>query len=78
MRRTLPDKPPASRIPEHDLAAAAYAIKAVQAAVPSAEREKARQAQRAWQHAQLPAQVRVLVIEDQQRRNEICWSVFGS
>jgi hypothetical protein len=29
-----------------------------------------------WQRDQLPEEVRDLVIEDQRRRNPICWSVF--
>lgn len=65
-----------AHVPEHDLGAAAYAIKAAQAAAPPAEREKTRRLECAWQRAQLPPQVRDLVIDDQQRRNDICWSVF--
>lgn len=66
-----------AHVPEHDLGAAAYAIRAAQSAVPPAERERARRREWAWQHSQLPPQVHDLVIEDQRRRNEICWSVFG-
>ncbi len=65
-----------AHVPEHDLGAAAYAIKAAQAAVPPAESEQARRRECRWQRAQLPPQVRDLVIDDQRRRNEICWSVF--
>jgi hypothetical protein len=65
-----------AHVPEHDLGAAAYAIKAAQAAAPPAQRVQARRLERAWQRTQLPPQVRDLVIEDQQRRNEICWSLF--
>jgi hypothetical protein len=61
-------------VAEHDLGAAAYAIKAVQAADPSAA--DARRAERDWQRHQLPERVRTLVLEDQARRNSICWSVF--
>lgn len=67
-----------AHVPEHDLGAAAYAIKAAQAAAPPAEREKARRLECAWQRAQLPAEVRDLIIDDQQRRNDICWSVFDN
>ena len=67
-----------AHVPEHDLGAAAYAIKAAQAAAPPAEREKARRLECAWQRAQLTPQVRDLVIDDQQRRNDICWSVFDN
>ena len=61
-------------VPEHDLGAAAYAIKAVQTADPS--NVNAGRLERDWQREQLPDQVRALVLEDQVRRNAICWSVF--
>jgi immunity protein 5 of polymorphic toxin system len=67
-----------AHVPEHDLGAAAYAIKAAQAAVPPAESESARRAECRWQRAQLPPQLRDLVLDDQRRRNEICWSVFDT
>jgi hypothetical protein len=61
-------------VAEHDLGAAAYAIKAVVAAdrgdVDAGRRE------RDWQREQLDPKVRSLVLEDQARRNAICWSVF--
>ncbi|MFC7490692.1 MULTISPECIES: putative immunity protein [unclassified Knoellia] len=66
-----------AHVPEHDLGAAAYAIKAVGAAVASAEREEAMRRECQWQRDQLPARVRDLVLEDQERRNDICWSVFA-
>jgi hypothetical protein len=61
-------------VAEHDLGAAAYAIKAVQTADPS--NINARRLERDWQRDQLPEQIRALVLEDQVRRNAICWSVF--
>ena len=61
-------------VAEHDLGAAAYAIKAVQAAHP--DQVNARRLERDWQRDQLPERVRTLVLEDQVRRNAICWSVF--
>ena len=67
-----------AHVPEHDLGAAAYAIKAAQAAVSPAESEQTRRRECLWQRAQLPPQVRDLVIDDQRRRNEICWSVFDT
>lgn len=67
-----------AHVPEHDLGAAAYAIKATRAAVPPAEREQASRRECAWQRSQLPPQVHDLVIEDQRRRNGICWSVFDA
>ena len=61
-------------VAEHDLGAAAYAIKAVQAASP--DDPSARRRERDFQREQLPEAVRALVLEDQARRNAICWSVF--
>jgi hypothetical protein len=61
-----------AHVAEHDLGAAAYAIKAVRAAsgIDAGRRECA------WQRERIPAAVRALVLEDQERRNSICWSVF--
>ena len=61
-------------VAEHDLGAAAYAIRAARAAAGAAE---AGLAECAWQREQLPDAVRELVLEDQARRNAICWSVFS-
>jgi hypothetical protein len=61
-----------AHVAEHDLGAAAYAIKAVRAA----EDDAAARRERDWQRDQLPDAVRDLVLDDQQRRNAICWSVF--
>lgn len=63
-------------VAEHDLGAAAYAIKAVVAAAPAGDGESARRRECAWQRQRLPDEVNGLVIEDQLRRNELCWSVF--
>lgn len=65
-----------AHVAEHDLGAAAYAIKAVRAAAPAGEAEAAGRLECRWQRDLLPAAVRDLVLEDQQRRNAICWSVF--
>ena len=43
-----------AHVAEHDLGAAAYAIKAAQAAVPPAESDQVRRRECAWQRAQLP------------------------
>lgn len=64
-------------VAEHDLGAAAYAIKAAVAAAPPDAAEAARAGECAWQRERLPDAVRALVLEDQVRRNDICWSVFG-
>ncbi|WP_366464208.1 putative immunity protein [Pseudactinotalea suaedae] len=63
-------------VAEHDLGAAAYAIKPVQAAAPQGRAYAAGLQERDWQREQLPAAVRDLVIEDQEQRNDICWCVF--
>lgn len=63
-------------VAEHDLGAAAYAIKAARSANP--EDPAAGQAERDWQRDKLPDQVRQLVLTDQRRRDSICWFVFGT
>ncbi|MDN6134170.1 MAG: hypothetical protein L0J03_08705 [Brevibacterium sp.] len=63
-------------VAEHDLGAAAYAIKAARGANP--EDPAAGRHERDWQREQLPDQVRRLVLADQSRRNSICWFVFGT
>lgn len=65
-----------AHVPEHDLGAAAYAIRAVQASVPQAAAQEAGGTECRWQRDQLPAEVRDLVLDDQRRRNEICWFAF--
>ena len=65
-----------AHVPAHELGAAAYAIKAVQAAAPKGEGERAGQLECLWQRDQLPEAIRALVLDDQRLRNEICWSVF--
>jgi hypothetical protein len=61
-------------VPEHDLGAAAYAIEAVRAAGTAGS--TAARLERDWQRERLPERIRALVIEDQVRRNAICWSAF--
>jgi 8-oxo-dGTP pyrophosphatase MutT (NUDIX family) len=63
-------------VAEHDLGAAAYAIKAVRAGSP--DDPTIGVAERDWQRRQLHERVRDLVLEDQARRNYLCWSVFGA
>lgn len=64
-------------VAEHELGAAAYAIKAVQAATTPEEALLAGIRERDWQRDQLPPEIRELVLEDQSRRNDICWSLFS-
>jgi hypothetical protein len=65
-----------SHVPAHELGAAAYAIRAARAAAPEGEREQTGRRECQWQRAQLPGEIRGLVLDDQRLRNEVCWSVF--
>jgi thymidine phosphorylase len=65
-----------AHVAAHDLGAAAYAIRAVQAAAPDGAGERAGRSECQWQRDRLPPAIRALVIDDQRVRNEICWSVF--
>ena len=60
-----------AHVAAHDLGAAAYAIRAALEQSPEAGR-----AERAWQRGQLPEGLRALVLDDQRRRNALCWGVF--
>jgi hypothetical protein len=60
----------------HELGAAAYAIRAARAVAPENERDEAGRLECQWQRAQLPDNIRELVLDDQRLRNEVCWSVF--
>jgi hypothetical protein len=65
-----------SHVPAHELGAAAYAIRAAREAAPEGEQEQAALLECRWQRAQLPGEIRELVLDDQRLRNEVCWSVF--
>jgi hypothetical protein len=65
-----------AHVAAHELGAAAYAIKAVRAAVSKGESERAGRLECQWQREQLPDAIRELVLDDQRLRNDICWSVF--
>ena len=65
-----------AHVAAHELGAAAYAIKAARAAAPPGESVAAGRLECRWQRAQLPAEIRELVLDDQRLRNDICWSVF--
>jgi len=60
----------------HELGAAAYAVKAARAAAPDGEREAAGRRECQWQRAQLPSEIRELVLDDQRLRNDRCWFAF--
>ncbi|MBA4385144.1 MAG: hypothetical protein C0410_10450 [Anaerolinea sp.] len=65
-----------AHVAAHELGAAAYAIKAAQAAAPESECKQAGLRECHWQREQLPVEIRELMLDDQRLRNEICWSVF--
>lgn len=65
-----------AHVAAHELGAAAYAIKAACAAAPEGEGESTGQFECRWQREQLPDEIRELVLDDQRRRNDVCWSVF--
>ena len=60
----------------HELGAAAYAVRAVRAAAPDGEGDEAGRRECRWQRAQLPDEIRQLVLDDQRLRNELCWFAF--
>ena len=60
----------------HELGAAAYAIKAARAAGTEDDRMEAGRLECQWQRAQLPREIRDLVLDDQRLRNELCWFAF--
>lgn len=61
---------------DHELGGAAYAIRAVRAVSVREEREEAGRAECRWQRAQLPEEIRELVLDDQRLRNKKLWSLF--
>jgi hypothetical protein len=65
-----------AHVAAHELGAAAYAIRAAVASVPRSEADAARLTERDWQRAQLPEEIRELVLDDQRLRSPICWNVF--
>lgn len=65
-----------AHVAAHELGAAAYAIKAVHAAAPEAEREKVRYQECLWQREQLPMEIKDLVLDDERFRNRVCWFMF--
>jgi hypothetical protein len=61
-----------AHVAAHELGAAAYAIKAVRAA----GGDGAGKRECEWQRLRLPDAIRLLVIDDERIRNELCWNVF--
>jgi hypothetical protein len=60
----------------HELGAAAYAIRAARSAAPEDELEAAGRLECQWQRAQLPHEIRELVLDDERLRNALCWFAF--
>lgn len=65
-----------AHVAAHELGAAAYAIKAMQAAASKDKRIEAGRQECHWQHEQLPNEIRELVLDDERLRNDVCWGVF--
>lgn len=65
-----------AHVAAHELGAAAYAIRAARAAASKEDRLAAGRLECQWQRAQLPSEIRELVLDDQRLRNEYCWFVF--
>lgn len=61
---------------DHELGAAAYAIKAVRLSSTDTEAIAACEGECEWQREQLPEAIRELVLSDMEQRNKKLWSVF--
>lgn len=61
---------------DHELGAAAYALRAILAATGPDDGEAALRRERDWQRANLPEEIRELVLDDQRLRNKKLWSLF--
>ena len=61
---------------DHELGAAAYAIRAVRAASPADMRDEAGRSECEWQRKRLPEAIRALVLSDESLRNQKLWSLF--
>ena len=61
----------------HELGAAAYAVRAARAAAATEdEGVAAGRLECQWQRAQLPHEIRELVLDDERLRNALCWFAF--
>ena len=65
-----------AHVAAHELGAAAYAVRAACAAAAKDEGDEAGRVECRWQRAQLPLEIRDLVLDDQRLRNELCWFAF--
>jgi hypothetical protein len=62
---------------DHELGAAAYAIKAVRLASSESDAMAVGERECRWQREQLPEAIRELVLSDQVQRNKKLWSIFS-
>ena len=60
----------------HELGAAAYAVRAARASAREGQGDAAGRLECQWQRAQLPDEIRELVLDDERLRNELCWFAF--
>jgi len=61
---------------DHELGAAAYAIRAVRAVSAADTRDEAGRIECQWQREHLPQAIRALVLSDEDLRNKKLWSLF--
>ncbi|GAB2787414.1 hypothetical protein GCM10027275_35180 [Rhabdobacter roseus] len=66
-----------AHVAAHALGAAAYAIRAMGEAAGVGEKDDLARKECQWQRDQLPEAIRDLVLDDQKKRNHLCWFVFG-
>ncbi len=66
----------AAHMADHELGAAAYAIKAVKEASAVNERDKDGEKEKEWQREILSEEIKELVLSDQKNRNKKFWSLF--
>ncbi|HTX79554.1 MAG TPA: hypothetical protein VMC62_07795 [Longilinea sp.] len=62
---------------DHELGAAAYAIKAVRLASPKVDEKAVGERECQWQRERLPETIRELVLSDEERRNKKFWYLFN-
>src|SRR5262249_51649171 len=66
-----------ARMADHELGAAAYAIRAVRLASAACDAMPAGEHECRWQREQLPEAIRELVLSDEEQRNKKLWWVFS-
>lgn len=61
---------------DHELGAAAYAVRAVCSTVPEDKVKQIRKKEIRWQRENLPKEIRELMISDEEQRNQKFWFIF--